>query len=52
LTGSLNRDIVIFLEIDAGLCFRWIVGNAEELTLDTCVRWAGDVFAIPPLSIS
>lgn len=52
VSGSLDWDIIILLEVDTGLLFGWVVCNTEELALHTWVGWTRDVFAITPLSIS
>ena len=52
LTGSLDWDVIVLLEVDAGLLLCWVVGNAEELTLDTCVCWPWDVLAVDPSAVA
>jgi len=52
LSGSLDGDVVVLLEVDAGLLLGRVVGDAIQLTLDAGVRWAGDVLAVSPLTVS
>ena len=51
-TGSLNWDIVVLLEVDAGLLLGWIVSNTEQLTLHAEVCGSSNVLAILPLSVA
>lgn len=48
LARSLNRDVVVLLEVDARGGLGRVVGNAEELTLNTLVWRARNVLAISP----
>jgi hypothetical protein len=53
LTGSLNGNVVVLLEVDTGVLLGRIVGSgAEKLALDTGVSRAGNVLSIAPLSIA
>lgn len=52
-TGSLNRDVVVLLEVDTSVLLGRVLGsNTEKLALDTGVGRAGDVLSIAPLSIT
>jgi len=51
-TGSLDGDIVVFLEVDTSLLLGWVICNTEKLTLDTWVGRASNVLSITPLSIT
>jgi hypothetical protein len=50
--GSLNGNVIVLLEVDTGLLLGWVVCNTEELTLQTGVGRAWDVFTITPLSVT
>ena len=52
VSGSLDWDIIVLLEVDTSLLLGWVVGDTEELALHTGVGWASNVLAIPPLSIT
>ena len=52
VSGSLNWDIIVLLEVDTSLLLGWVVGDTEELALNTWVGWASNVLAIPPLSVT
>jgi hypothetical protein len=52
VSGGLNWDIIVLLEVDTSLLLGWVVGNTEELALNTGVGWARNVLAIPPLSVT
>lgn len=52
VSGSLDWDIIVLLEVDTSLLLGWVVGDTEELALHTRVGWARNVLAIPPLSVT
>jgi hypothetical protein len=52
LTGSLDGDVVVLLEVDTGVLLGGVVGHAEELALDTLVGRAGNVLAVLPRTIA
>jgi len=52
VTGSLNGDVVVLLEVDTGLLLGWVVSYAEELSLQTWVGWSSNVLPISPLSVT
>lgn len=52
LTGSLDWDVIVLLEVDSGLLLAGVVGHAEQLTLAARVGWTRYVLAVSPLSIS
>jgi hypothetical protein len=52
LTGGLDGDIVVLLEVDTRLLLRGIVGYTEELTLKTRVGGSWDVLSVFPLTIA
>ncbi|KAH9860816.1 hypothetical protein J1614_012149 [Plenodomus biglobosus] len=52
LAGSLNGDVIVLLEVDARLLLGGVVGDAEEITLETLVGWAGNVLAVLPLAVT
>jgi hypothetical protein len=52
LTRGLDWDVVVLVEVDAGLLLGWVVGDAVELTLDTLVGWAWNVLAVNPFAIT
>ena len=49
---GLNGNVVVFLEVDAGLLLGRVINYTEELALEAGVRRAGNVFAISPLSVT
>lgn len=51
-TRGFDRDLVVLLKVDTGVLLGRIVGSTKELTLDTGVLGAGNVFSVPPLSVS
>jgi hypothetical protein len=50
--GSLNWNIVVLLEVDAGVLLRRVVRGAEKIPLQTRVRRARDVLAVAPLAVT
>jgi hypothetical protein len=52
LSGSLNGDVIILLEVDTCVLFGRIVWGTEKFTLDTGVRGAGNVLSVFPLTIT
>lgn len=52
MTRGLDGDIIVFLEIDARVLLRRIIGCAEKLTLNAGVRGTGDMFAVTPLAVA
>jgi hypothetical protein len=52
LAGSLDGNIIVFLEVDTGLLLGGVVGDTEELALNAGVGWAWDVLAVLPLTIT
>ena len=52
VSGSLNWDVIVLLEVDTGLLLSWVICNTEKLTLHTRVGRAWDMLAIAPLSIA
>jgi hypothetical protein len=52
LTGSLNGDIVVLLEVDTRVLLGGVVGHAEEVALETLVGRARNVLAVLPLTIA
>ena len=51
-SGSLDWDIVVLLEVDTSLLLGWVVLDAEKLTLETLIGWAGSVLALLPGAIT
>ncbi len=51
-SGSLDRDVIILLEVDTGLLLCWVINDTEKLTLDTWVGWTSGVLAFLPRSIT
>lgn len=52
VTGSLNGNVIVLLEVDTSVLLGRVVGGTEELTLDAGVGRAGNVLAIAPLTIA
>lgn len=52
ISRSLNRDVVVLLEVDASVLLGRIVGSTEELALDAGVGRTRDVLAVLPLAIA
>jgi hypothetical protein len=52
LTRGLDRDVVVLVEVDAGLLLGGIVWHTIQLALGAWVCWARDVLAINPLAIT
>lgn len=52
VTGSLNGNVIVLLEVDTGVLLGRVVGGTEELTLDAGVGRSGNVLAIAPLTIA
>lgn len=53
LTGSLDGDVIVFLEVDTSLLLAGRVGrNAKEFALNALVGRAGHVLAVDPASIA
>lgn len=52
VAGSLDRDVVVLLEVDTGVLLGRVVRGTEKLTLDTGVSRAGDVLSVAPLAIT
>jgi hypothetical protein len=52
LTGGLDGDIVVLLEVDTCLLLGGVVGYTEELALKTRVGGSWDVLAVFPLTIA
>jgi hypothetical protein len=47
-TGGVDRDIVVLLEVDAGVLLARVVGSAKEITLEARVASTDDVLALNP----
>jgi hypothetical protein len=52
VTGSLDGNVVVLLEVDTGVLLGRIVGCTEKFTLDTGVSRARNVLSLSPLSIT
>jgi hypothetical protein len=52
LTGSLDGDVVVLLEVDTGLLLGGVVENTEKLSLNARVGRARNVLSVAPLSIA
>lgn len=52
VSGSLDRDVIVLLEVDAGVLLGRIVGSTEELTLNARVGGTRNVLSIAPLTIA
>jgi hypothetical protein len=52
LARSLDRDIVVLLEVDAAVLLGRIIGGAEEVPLHTRIGRAGNVLAVAPLTVA
>jgi hypothetical protein len=52
MAGSLDWNIVVLLEVDTGLLLAWVIGDTEELALETGVWWSSSVLAILPCSVT
>lgn len=50
VTGSLDRDVVVLLEVDASVLLGRVVGSSEEFSLKLSVLGTGDVLAVDPLT--
>jgi hypothetical protein len=48
LTGGLDWDIIVLLEVDTGLLLAWVVCYTEKLALLARVGWSSSVLAILP----
>lgn len=52
MARSLNRDVIVLLEVDAGVLLGGIVGCAKELSLDAGVGRASNMLARACLAIN
>jgi hypothetical protein len=52
VTGGLNGNIVVLLEVDTSLLLGWVIGYAEKLSLQTWIRWSSNVLPVSPLSVT
>jgi hypothetical protein len=52
LSGRLDWDVVVLLEVDTGLLLGWVVQDAKELALDAGIGRACNVLAVNPLAVS
>jgi len=52
LTAGLDRDIVVLLEVDTAVLDVGVVGDTEQLALNTRVGRTGDVLAVFPLAVA
>jgi hypothetical protein len=46
--GGVDRDIVVLLEVDAGVLLARVVGSAKKITLEAGVASTNDVLALNP----
>jgi hypothetical protein len=51
LARSLDWDLVVFLEVDAGLLLERVVCHTEKFSFYAWVRGTRDVFAIYPFTV-
>ena len=51
-SSCLDWDIIVVVEVDTSLLLAWIVWNTVQLALNTGVRWARDVLAIDPSTLT
>lgn len=52
VTGSLDRDVIVLLEVDTGVLLGGIIDGTEQLPLNARVGRAGDVLAVTPLAVA
>ena len=52
MTGGFDWDVIVLLEVDAGLLLGWVVCHAEKLSLQTWVWWSSNVLPVAPLSVT
>jgi len=52
LTASLDGDVVVLLEVDTAVLDVGVVGDTEQLALDTRVGGSGNVLAVSPLTVA
>jgi hypothetical protein len=52
LARGFDGDVIVVGKVDSSLLLGGVVGDTEELTLDTGVDRAGDVLAVAPLSVA
>jgi hypothetical protein len=52
MTGGLDGNVVVLLEVDAGMLLRRILGSSEQIPLQARVGGARDVLAVAPLAIA
>lgn len=51
-TRSLDRNVVVLLEVDTGMLLGRVVGGTKKFTLDTGVSRSRNVLSIAPLSVA
>jgi len=49
---SLDGNVVVLLEVDAGVLLRRVLGGSEQIALETGISGARDVLAVAPLAIT
>jgi hypothetical protein len=52
VTGCLDGDIVVLLEVDTSVLLGRVIRRTKKLTLKTRVRWSRDMLAIAPLTVA
>jgi hypothetical protein len=52
VAGGFDGNIIVLLEVDAGLLLGWVVSYAEKLSLQTWVWWSSNVLPVSPLSVT
>lgn len=51
-TRSLDRNVVVLLEVDSGVLLGRVIGGTKKFALDTGVSRSGNVLSIAPLSVA
>ncbi len=52
VAGSFDWNIVVLLEVDAGLLLGWVISYAKQLSLEAWVRGSSNMLSVTPLPIA